>query len=70
MPHSGVDGVAYMQNVNNRSGDYGYGPNYDRISGNGMDGHFDLYFLNGLRHKDNQYDPMHQQIVLRAAGLQ
>lgn len=69
MPHAGVDGVAYMKNVSNRSGGYGYGPNYDRISGNGMDGHFDLYFLNGLRHKDNQIDSQHQMEVLTAGGL-
>jgi peptidoglycan DL-endopeptidase CwlS len=47
----------------------GYGPNYDRISGNGMDGHFDLYFLNCLRHKDNLMDSAHQYKVLTAAGL-
>ncbi len=70
MPHSGVDGVPYMQYVDNRSDNYGYGPNYDAISGNGMDGHFDLYFLNGLRHKDNKIDPSHQQNVLVSGGLQ
>jgi len=70
MPHAGVDGVAYLQNVAGRSGDYGYGPNYDAIPGNGMDGHFDLYFLNGRRHKDGQIDPQHQKTVLFAGGLQ
>lgn len=69
MAHAGVDGVPYMQNVGNRSDNYGYGPNYDTISGNGMDGHFDLYFLNGIRHKDNQIDPAHQKKVLQAGGL-
>ncbi|OPZ94220.1 MAG: putative peptidoglycan endopeptidase LytE precursor [Firmicutes bacterium ADurb.Bin419] len=70
MPHSGVDGVPYMQYVDNRSDNYGYGPNYDAISGNGMDGHFDLYFLNGIRHKDNKIDPAHQQNILVSGGLQ
>lgn len=70
MPHSGVDGVPYMQYVDNRSDNYGYGPNYDTISGNGMDGHFDMYFLNGLRHKDNKIDSAHQQNVLVSGGLQ
>lgn len=70
MPHAGVDGVAYLQNVSGRSGGYGYGPNYDAISGNGMEGHFDLYFLNGRRHKDGQIDPQHQATVLIAGGLQ
>ncbi len=70
MPHAGVDGQPYLQNVYNRSGGYDYGPNYDRISGNQMDGHFDLYFLNGLRHKDSQIDPEHQKMILRAGGLE
>ena len=70
MPHAGVDGAPYLANVSGRSGDYGYGPNYDAISGNGMDGHFDLYFLNGRRHKDGQIDPQHQMGVLLAGGLQ
>ena len=69
MPHSGVDGVPYMQYVANRSDNYGYGPNYDTIAGNGIDGHFDVYFLNGLRHKDNQIDASHQQNLLLAGGL-
>lgn len=69
MPHAGVDGVPYMQNVANRSDNYGYGPNYDTIAGNGIDGHFDLYFLNCLRHKDNQIDSSHQQNILIAGGL-
>lgn len=70
MPHAGVDGASYLANVSGRSGDYGYGPNYDAIPGNGMDGHFDLYFLNGRRHKDGKIDPQHQLGVLIAGGLQ
>lgn len=70
MPHAGVDGVPYLQTVDNRSGNYGSGPNYDSISGNGMDGHFDMYFLNSLRHVDNKVDPDHQYGVLTAGGLQ
>ncbi len=69
MAHAGVDGVPFLENVDNRSDDWGYGPNYDRISGNGMDGHFDVYFLNCLRHKDNKIDPEHQQNVMIAGGL-
>ncbi|MEN2776141.1 LysM peptidoglycan-binding domain-containing protein [Acetivibrio clariflavus] len=68
MPHAGVDGLPFMQNVANRSDNYGYGPNYDTIA-NGMDGHFDLYFLNCQRHKDNKIDALHQQNVLIAGGL-
>lgn len=68
MPHAGVDGAPYNSYVSNRSGDYGYGPNLDTIK-NGMDGHFDVYTLNGLRHKDNLIDPLHQLTVSIAAGL-
>lgn len=70
MPHAGVDGLPYLQDVSNRSGDFGYGPNYDRISGNGMNGHFDVYFMNCLRHVDSKIDPGHQYTVLAAGGLQ
>ncbi len=69
MPHAGVDGAAYLKDVANRSDNWGYGPNYDSIAGNGMDGHFDVYFLNCLRHVDNQIDPAHQYQVLTAGGL-
>ena len=69
MPHAGVDGVPYLQTVANRSDNYGTGPNYDAIAGNGMDGHFDLYFLNSRRHVDNKIDPAHQYNVLTAGGL-
>lgn len=69
MPHAGVDGVPYLQNVENRSDNWGYGPNYDSISGNGMDGHFDVFFLNSLRHKDSKIDSQHQYNVLVAGGL-
>ncbi|HEX2928020.1 MAG TPA: LysM peptidoglycan-binding domain-containing protein, partial [Ruminiclostridium sp.] len=70
MPHAGVDGAPYLQNVSGRSDNWGYGPNYDRIPGNGMNGHFDVYFLNCLRHNDNQIDPLHQFSVLVSGGLQ
>jgi peptidoglycan DL-endopeptidase CwlS len=70
MPHAGIDGLPYLQNISNRSGDFGTGPNYDRISGNGMNGHFDVYFLNSLRHVDNKIDPIHQSGVMVSGGLQ
>lgn len=69
MPHAGVDGAPLYQNVEGRSGSYGYGPNYDAIADNGMDGHFDLYFLNSLRHVDGRIDQEHQLMVLAAGGL-
>lgn len=51
-----------------RSGDYGPGINYDKIKGNGADGHFDIHFLNSVRHKDGQVDVEHQAMVRIAAG--
>lgn len=69
MPHAGVDGLPFLQNVSNRSDNWGYGPNYDSIAGNGMNGHFDVYFLNCLRHNDNKTDPGHQYSVMAAGGL-
>lgn len=70
MPHAGVDSAPYMSYVSNRSDNWGYGPNLDRIKGNGMEGHFDLYMLNCLRHKDNKIDSGHQYKVLISGGLQ
>lgn len=63
MPHAGLDGFPANQNISNRSGDYGYGPNYDYIKGNNMDGHFDVHFPGSLRHKDWQLDPRHQSMI-------
>jgi LysM repeat protein len=69
MPHAGVDWAPFLENVYNRSDGWGYGPNYDSIKGNGMDGHFDVYFLNCLRHVDNKIDSTHQANVLISGGL-
>jgi LysM repeat protein len=69
MPHAGVDGVPYLQTTANRSDNYGIGPNLDTIAGNGMDGHFDLYFLNSRRHVDNKIDAPHQYNIMTAGGL-
>lgn len=63
MPHAGLDDFPANQNISNRSGDYGYGPNYDYIKGNNMDGHFDVHFQGSLRHKDWQLDPRHQSMI-------
>lgn len=69
MPHAGVDGAPFLKDVANRSDNWGTGPNYDSITGNGMDGHFDVYFLNCLRHVDNKMDPQHQLNVMISGGL-
>lgn len=63
MPHSGLDAYPAGVNVANRSDGYGYGPNYDYIKGNEMDGHFDIHFPGSVRHKDWQTDPEHQLMI-------
>lgn len=68
MPHAGLDSYPAGVNVYNRSGDYGYGPNYDYIKGNNMDGHFDIHFVNSLRHKDWQVDGRHQAMIKISAN--
>lgn len=68
MPHAGLDSQPAYAVVDNRSEGYGKGQNLDVIKGNGMDGHFDIHFLNSTRHKDGQEDPQHQAAVLKAAG--
>ncbi|MGI6189492.1 MAG: LysM peptidoglycan-binding domain-containing protein [Clostridiales bacterium] len=66
--HAGVDSAPDGSYVNWRSGDYGPGINYDRIKGNGADGHFDIHFLNSIRHKDGLVDNEHQAMVKIAGG--
>ncbi|WDU83477.1 hypothetical protein [Caloramator sp. Dgby_cultured_2] len=68
MPHAGLDAYPSGVNVYNRSGNYGYGPNYDYIKGNNMDGHFDIHFVNSLRHKDWQVDERHQAMIKISAN--
>ncbi len=68
MPHAGLDSAPAYKVINNRSDGYGTGQNLDVIKGNGMDGHFDIHFLNSTRHKDGQKDPQHQAALLIAAG--
>lgn len=67
MPHAGIDAAPAYKVINNRSEGYGTGQNLDVIKGNGMDGHFDIHFLNSTRHKDGKKDPQHQAAILRAA---
>ncbi len=39
------------------------------ITDNNFTGHFDIHFLNSLRHKDNAIDPDHQEAIKIAAGV-
>jgi len=67
LPHAGVDSAPAYQVVDNRSEGYGTGENLDVVKGNGMNGHFDVHFLNSTRHKDGQVDPRHQAAIKIAA---
>jgi hypothetical protein len=67
MPHAGIDSLPAYVVVDNRSGGFGRGQNLDVIKGNGMDGHFDIHFLNSTRHKDGQVDSRHQEAIRIAA---
>jgi peptidoglycan hydrolase-like protein with peptidoglycan-binding domain len=68
LPHAGLDKYPEGQTVDGRSGEYGRGTNLDVIKGNGMDGHFDVHFLNSRRHKDNAVDARHQEKIRQAVG--
>jgi len=69
MPHAGNDSAAAAVWTSWRSGGYGAGTNFDWIKNNGMDGHFDIHFLNSTRHVDGEVDTEHQENVKTAAGL-
>jgi hypothetical protein len=67
LPHAGVDSAPAFATVDNRSEGYGRGENLDVIKNNGMNGHFDVHFLNSTRHEDGQVDPRHQAAIKIAA---
>lgn len=69
MPHAGRDDAPAHEYINNRSGNYGRGENFDLIKNNGMDGHFDIHLLNSTRHLDEKKDPEHQANVIKAFRL-
>lgn len=68
MPHAGNDAAPGGVHTTWRSGDYGPGYNLDWVKGNGVDGVFDVHFLNSTRHMDGKVDPNHQSNVKEAAG--
>lgn len=67
MPHAGIDSAPAFKVIDNRSEGYGRGQNLDVVKKNGMDGHFDIHFLNSTRHMDGKKDPQHQAAILEAA---
>jgi hypothetical protein len=68
MPHAGIDSAPAYAVINNRSQGYGRGENLDVVKNNGMDGHFDIHFLNSTRHKDGKIDSRHQAAIKIAAN--
>ena len=66
--HAGLDSAPNGAYVNNRSGGYGYGQNFDAIKGNGADGHFDIHFLNSTTHGTGTVNQNHQNAIRIAAG--
>jgi peptidoglycan hydrolase-like protein with peptidoglycan-binding domain len=66
--HAGLDSEPNGAYVNNRSGDYGYGQNFDAIKGNEADGHFDLHFLNSTTHSTGAVNKNHQNAIRVSAG--
>lgn len=63
MPHAGLDNEAYGMPVDNRSGGFKDGINYDYVKNNGMDGHICLHFKNSKTHVKRQLDPKHQENI-------
>ncbi len=69
MFHAGLDAYPNGAYVNNRSGDYGSGQNFDAIKGNNADGHFDIHFANSTTHNTGKVNSNHQTNVKIAAGI-
>jgi len=65
-PHAGVDSAPALTTVNNRSGGYGRGLNFDAVKGNGVDGHMCLHFAGSLLHGSRRSNPAHQNAVAQA----
>ena len=65
-PHAGVDGAPALATVDNRSGGYGRGLNFDAVKGNGVDGHMCLHFAGSLLHGSRRSNPAHQNAIALA----
>jgi len=68
MPHAGVDSAPLLAIVDNRSGGFGRGQNFDMIPGNGMDGHVCLHFAGSRIHGSGVINAAHQYRVREAAA--
>ena len=69
MPHAGNDAAAAAVWTSWRSDNYGAGTNFDWIKNNGIDGHFDIHFLNSTTHNTGEINVNHQLNAKIAAGL-
>jgi len=69
MLHAGLDAYPNGAYIDNRSGGYGYGQNFDAIKGNKADGHFDIHFLNSTTHNTGTINSNHQKNIRISAGL-
>ena len=69
MPHAGNDAAPGGVYTSWRSDGYGAGTNLDYVKNNGMNGVFDIHFLNSTRHKDGQISEDHQNNIKISAGL-
>lgn len=69
LPHAGNDVTAGGVWTSWRSDNYGAGTNFDWIKSNGIDGHFDIHFLNSTAHNTGLVNLNHQLNVKTAAGI-
>lgn len=67
MPHAGVDSQPANKIISSRSQGYGRGYNLDKVKNNGMDGVFDVHFLNSRTHGTNRVNTAHQNAIKEAA---
>lgn len=68
MPHAGVDSQPANKILSSRSQGYGRGYNLDKIKNNGMNGVFDVHFLNSRTHGTNRVNAAHQNAIKEAAA--
>lgn len=57
--HAGVDDQPYLKVLDKRSNGYGKGENYDKVKGNGMDGHMCLFVEGCKNHYDGKENKDH-----------
>ena len=63
LAHAGRDDEPFLKKVDNRSCNYGYGENYDKIKGNGMEGHFCVHVRSCRNHYNGKESKKHQDNI-------